>query len=33
MSCVEDITSAPSGPTSAIAQFGPNGACDWYGQR
>src|SRR5262252_6890139 len=33
MSCVDDITSAPFGPTSASAQFAANGACDWYGQR
>src|SRR5262249_34606604 len=33
MCWVEDITSAPFGPTSASAQFAANGACDWYGQR
>src|ERR1700746_213739 len=32
MSCVDDMTSAPLGPTSASAQFAANGACDWYGQ-
>src|SRR3981189_104223 len=33
MSWVEDITSAPFGPTSASAQLAANGACDWYGKR
>jgi hypothetical protein len=29
MSCVDDMTNAPFGPTSASAQFAANGACDW----